>query len=262
MYLSGILLAGGASSRFGTNKLKSKIGPLPLYINQLIKMLFFCDEVIISSNRQSSRYISRDLFNIKDYLEKTGLPPSLKDGCDIRLVNDEEVEGLSTSKKSIGPVLGLYNGLSNIRARSALVTAFDMPFISYELLSLLREEASCIGNKEAVIISREKGFESLCSIYSKRFLKRLEYNINRGEFKISLSYNISDIRTIEEKSLKGIGIDSLNFFNINRKEDLLEFNKIFYGEVKYNGSNSDNNRFIRQWKDYFYRKAYKATQTQ
>lgn len=256
MYLSGILLAGGASKRFKSNKLRSKIGPIPLYINQLIKLFLFCDEIIISSNRKSSKYISRDLFLLDRYLSAVNIDKRYLKDCEIRLIIDEQVKDLGPEVKDIGPVLGLYNGLVSMKADTAIVTAFDMPLISYRLLELLKGYAERLKDKKAAIIKREKGFESLCGIYRKEFSRHLKYNINRGEFKISLSYNDADVKTIKEEALQKAGIDSLNFFNINKVEDFNNFNDIFYGEVKEDDTDCYDSGFGRKWQDYFYRKAY------
>jgi len=262
MYLSGILLAGGASSRFKSNKLRSSIGPIPLYANQLIKLLFFCEEVIISTNTPGSYFLTRDIKRIGEYL--TLIDPSFSDIGDkeITIVTDKQAKGINRSKKGIGPILGLYNGLDRIKGDRAIVTAFDMPLISYLLLDTFRSYAFDLSDKEAAIIKGSKGFESLCGVYSKMFSDRLRQNINRGEFKISLSYNNSCTKIINIGDLYPLGIDDLNFFNVNKEEDLRNFFKIFYGEVDDDDAGSDNSRFIRKWKDYFYRKTDKAIKYQ
>jgi molybdopterin-guanine dinucleotide biosynthesis protein A len=218
--------------------------------------------VVISTNVIGKKYLSTEIKEIEKYLAILGpSPESIKDKK-IRIVTDMDAKGLNMPEEGIGPILGLYNALDKMEGRHAIVTAFDMPFISYILLNTLKRYAYSLVGEEAVIIEGQKGFESLCGVYSKKFKYKLRQNINRGEFKISLSYNNSHIKIIKVEDIYPLGIDDLNFFNINKEEDLKSFFRIFYGEVGSDDAGSCNTRFIRKWKDHFYRKTYKAAKTQ
>ena len=99
---SGIILAGGSSSRMGKNK---ALLPLPgnqavTFVEYLVSLLEeFCSETLI---------VARDQAHARDYV----FP-------DVRVTIDET--------PGIGPLMGLYSGLSAIHTTHALVVAVDLP---------------------------------------------------------------------------------------------------------------------------------------
>jgi len=64
---TGILLAGGRSSRFKFNKLNIKVDQVPLFIDQIFKLSFFCKEILISTSKNNSYIISSHLARINEY---------------------------------------------------------------------------------------------------------------------------------------------------------------------------------------------------
>ncbi|MBM3713634.1 MAG: hypothetical protein FJW56_09420 [Actinobacteria bacterium] len=69
MSFTGILLAGGRSSRFKFNKLKIEINSVPLFIDQIFKLSFFCREILICASRNNSSIISDYLTEIDKYFD-------------------------------------------------------------------------------------------------------------------------------------------------------------------------------------------------
>jgi len=67
MDFSGILLAGGKSTRFGINKIKLEFEGIPLLADQIIKMGFFCTEILISSSKENFPYIAQVLDRMDKY---------------------------------------------------------------------------------------------------------------------------------------------------------------------------------------------------
>ncbi len=299
MNLTGIILTGGKGSRFGLNKLKIKIGSVPLFIDQIFKLSFFCDEIIISTSANNYPIVFSELEKIKKYQEKYDFKklytskikrylkmnpeklgkkiPMFPDiNTNIRIILDGNNIGnpdTSGSKKYLrsypakGPIIGIYTGLSSAAHFYAIITAFDMPFISYKLLQLLiynikadikeSDESIPISahsgynrTKAARIIKTEKGFEVLCGLYSKYCLDILEENIEKKKYKISDIFNYLNIDTILNYHLELSGIDDLNFFNINRTQDYHRFKNLWKNKKK--SPNMDTS-FIEIWADFFFR---------
>lgn len=272
--LTGIVLAGGRSSRFDFNKLKIKVDTVPLFIDQIFKLSFFCDEIIISTSKSHYSIVSSELNKIRIYQKKynfekiqaSNLKIDFNDFAkknsafqNIRIILDEsDVDNLNTSNslnitnsekitpshKGKGPVIGIYTSLANASYFYSIIVAFDMPFISYNLLKSLvyesginTEEPSSSEpatipydyskKRDAYIIKTEKGFEVLCGLYSKNCLGILKENIGKQKYKISDIFNYLDIEIISINKLKQNGIDSLNFFNINRLEDYHRFKNLW-----------------------------------
>jgi molybdopterin-guanine dinucleotide biosynthesis protein A len=297
--LTGIVLTGGKGSRFGFNKLKIKTGPIPLFIDQIFKLSFFCDEIIISTSTNNYPIISSELdkirgyqktyilkkiqtLKIKRYLEmnpknldkKISTFPDIK--TNIRIILDENntkdsdsahSKIYSQSHSTGGPIIGIYTSLANSVNFYSIVVAFDMPFISYNLLQSLiynftpdskgpsdsmqdLSHSSYNRVKAARIIKTEKGFEVLCGLYSKDCLGILKENIEKQKYKISDMFNYIDTETILNYQLELNGIDDLNFFNINRIQDYYKFKNLWQKKKK--SLNTDIS-FIETWADFFFR---------
>ena len=297
MNLTGIVLAGGKSSRFNFNKLKIKVDTVPLFIDQIFKLSFFCDEIIVSTSKSNYPTLFSELNKIRTYQKKynfekiqaSNLKIDFNDFAkknsafqNIRIILDEsDVDNLNTSNslnitnsekitpshKGKGPVIGIYTSLANASYFYSIIVAFDMPFISYNLLKSLvyesginteepssSEPATISYNyskkRDAYIIKTEKGFEVLCGLYSKNCLGILKENIGKQKYKISDIFNYLDIEVISINKLKQNGIDSLNFFNINRLKDYYKFKNLW--QNKKSPLNTVIS-FIEIWSYFFFR---------
>jgi molybdenum cofactor guanylyltransferase len=265
--LSAIILAGGRSSRIGFNKLEIKIENVPLLIDLIIKLKFFCEEILISASKKNMPLILSEIEKIDAYkkeydFEKTEMGNQLECFCakDIKIVLDD------ADKKNIGPIMGLYKGLSACSHPYAVVTAFDMPFISYGLLHFLifkknrekketqRKETAFKDTKTALdkdarICKTEKGFEALCGLYSKSCLDAIEKKIHQKNYKISDFFDLIDMDIIDSKEMAFHHIDLLNFFNINKTKDYRIFKDLWQKEI----DKISSDIFAKVWSSFFFR---------
>jgi molybdopterin-guanine dinucleotide biosynthesis protein A len=132
---SGILLAGGASRRFGRPKLVEPLNGLPLFHWPLRALLGSCDEVVI-------------------VLAPDAAEPSLPDSSDrVRFARDRVAYD--------GPLAGTLVGLENVRGEYAVIVAADMPGLSPELLSLMVKRAE---GQTAVLLSDADGTRPLPAV--------------------------------------------------------------------------------------------------
>jgi molybdenum cofactor guanylyltransferase len=227
--LSAIILAGGKSSRIGFNKIRLKIGKVPLFIDQMVKLSFFCSEFIVSTSKTNQDYILKEIRDIREYEKLYDIKSDhrpLISAKNIKIELDEDL------LEGIGPITGIYAGLEASSNKWSLVTAFDMPFLSFDLLSLLilrkKTEKKDISpyrlkkpfevfdiDKDARILKRAKGFESLCGLYSKRCIAVIKENIEKSKYKISDIYPRLNIDYIYESEIITQKIDETNFLNIN-----------------------------------------------
>ncbi len=226
MKFSGIILAGGESTRFNNNKINIKIDTVPLFIHQIFKLSFFCDEILVVSNLKNQMIIEKELEKIDEYFnlffsrENILIPQT-------RIILDK-AEFKDKISKSIGPIAGISTGLIEAKNSYSIIQAFDMPFTSFNLYKLLIEK-----NKkdlaDIVIVKTQKGLEALCAIYSKRCADFLLYNINKKIFKITEVLPYLNVSYIDEEILKENKIDKLNFFNINKDVDNVIMENIWSG---------------------------------
>lgn len=139
--ITGVILAGGRSSRFGTDKALSAWKEGTLLQAAVANLLAVLPEVMVVSKNQF-----RPAF-----------------GPRVRLLRDLRGES--------HPLVGLYSGLSVCPTPWAFVCACDMPLIRPELVSLL---ASRRADVEAVVPFWKGKAQPLCALYSRSCLPVLE----------------------------------------------------------------------------------------
>ena len=243
MDFTGILLAGGKSTRFGINKIKIEFEGIPLLAGQIIKMGFFCNEVLVSSSDENYRYISQVLEGMEKYQEMLLTSKFIKAGTDLLSGNNEssipsgsnwkkpviriviDDEEIRPKGKRIGPLAGIYSGLKEAKNKNCLVLASDMPFVSYRVLRLLTRISEETG-KDAVLIRNRRGIEALCGIYSKQYIKQIRTCIKNEIYKIIEILGDDEVEWIDSRKLKEEKIDIYNFFNINTSGDIENFDLI------------------------------------
>jgi len=122
---SGILLAGGASRRFGRPKLVEPLDGEPLFHLPLRALLASCDDVVV-------------------VLAPDAPEPPLPEGSDrVSFARDRLAYE--------GPLAGTRAGLEHVRGESAALVAGDMPGVSARLISLMAERAASTGRSGIVL---------------------------------------------------------------------------------------------------------------
>lgn len=149
--LAAIILAGGRSSRMGTDKGMMHFNERPL-ISHVIDVLrsLEIDNILIIT--QHGAY------------EQFGYP------CYPDLIQFK------------GPLGGIYAGLSHSKANKNLVLACDMPFLTKELLSALIND---IGEEDALISQHLGKAEPLCSVYASSCIPHFKNKLDTDQLKIT-----------------------------------------------------------------------------
>ncbi len=187
----GYLLAGGKSSRMGTNTDKAFLDfrGQTLLERALTVMSEVCGRVtIVGDPAKFSKYgpVVGDIFP----------------GC--------------------GPLAGIHAALTNSTAELNLMLAVDMPFVSRELLAFLFAAATDEDNHAIITVPRtSKGFQPLCAIYRREFSTAAEQALRAGKYKIDAAFSGVSIRVIEEAELAASGFSEQSFFNVNTPQDRL-----------------------------------------
>lgn len=182
--VSGIVLAGGSSSRFKTDKALLKWEGEPLLLRQvrLLKSLF--EEVIVAGRR-----------------------------C-YQLDGALAVEDLI---KGRGPLGGIHAGLSASSNDYNLVIPCDLPFLQRDVLLMLLEE---IDGRARVILPIVKGYvEPLVGIYHKGCLPHIERLLKSGRLKVMELLNLVPFKLIPEERILRADPDLRSFFNLNTPRD-------------------------------------------
>lgn len=145
--ITGIVLAGGRSSRFGANKAFAELGGVPMIERALHALRTIFDELLI--------------------VTKT---PRLFRRSQARIVRDAAAWE--------GPLVGLYSGLRASSTERNFVCACDMPWLSPALIRRLCRAAD---GREAVIPRVGNHLEPLCAVYSRRSLPVIRGLLREGK---------------------------------------------------------------------------------
>ena len=190
---SGIILAGGSSSRMGKNK---ALLPLPgnqaaTFIEHLVSVLVECcsETLIVASGQEdASEYVF----------------PGVQVICD-------EISG-------IGPLMGLYSGLSAIDTARAFVVAVDLPCVQPALFSFLLSQPLPADSMLVPIVDNVP--QVLLAIYPLSVLPIIKRQLLLGRRDVRCLLDVAPVQFVEEALLRQIDPGLNSFLNINTPEEL------------------------------------------
>lgn len=181
---TGIVLAGGKSSRMGTDKGLLMLGGMRFAEHVLSALQPVTSSLIIVANNPEYRHLGFPVYT--------------------DLVKD------------CGPIGGIYTGLCSSTNERNLVLSCDLPFMT---TAMLRHIISCDeAGKEITIPTLGGRPEPLCGVYSKNCIPGLARLIGEGKRKLKdilPAFNTSYV------PLAGVAGTERDFMNINTREDML-----------------------------------------
>ena len=186
----GVILAGGRSRRFGSDKAFANLGGVSLVRRAARSLDPAAGRVVVVAN-------------------------------DVEM---HELEGVSVRPdliRGVGPLGGLHTAVSWAAEedfRSVIVLATDMPFVPPRLLQAL---AGRLGPGVAVVPESRgpRGFEPLCAAYDVACLSAIEAAIERGDRAVVSFFADVDVRYLDLAVVSSHGDPDAIFFNVNRPED-------------------------------------------
>lgn len=183
--VTGVILAGGSSSRMGSNKALLEVDGVPLITRAYRTLASLFHEVIIVTNTP------------QDY-----------EFIPCRKVADIYPE--------IGSIAGLHSALTHSVTGLTFVTACDMPFVDQHIIrhlcDLHREEF------DAVIPVSAGGQEPLHALYTSQSRDIFESAIKNGERKIVDILPRMKLRLVTVEELTVVGDSRTAFLNVNTPE--------------------------------------------
>jgi len=180
-----IVLAGGRGSRLSRDKGCLLVGGAPIVARVVAAATAVCERVIV-----------------------VGDAP-LPEGLGVTAVADATPGG--------GPVQALGTGLRALGTPLCVLLAWDMPFVSAELLGHLVANADAF---EAVVPRIGGRPQPLCAVYARACLPLIEAldegrNVAMRDFVARLR-----VRWVEEDEVRPFGDPARLFLNVNTDEDL------------------------------------------
>ena len=183
--IAGIVLAGGKSLRYGSNKALAKKDGVPLIELIINRMKNIFQELVIITNTPE----------FYAYLEYPMYEDIIKD---------------------LGPLGGIYTALSRIDNGTGFFVGCDMPFLNQELIRYMCENR---GTNDVVVPRISRHIETLHAIYSKKCLLPIKRLIDSQQYQVIRFFSEVNVLYIEDKEVKLFDPELKSFININRPQD-------------------------------------------
>lgn len=190
-HITGIILAGGKSSRMGQDKGLMLFNGQSFidHTVQIVKEV--CDNVIIIANQKGYERLSIPVY------------------ADI--IKDK------------GPAAGIYTGLHYSKTQYNLVVGCDMPFLSSEFLGYLLSQID--EKADAIVPEYDNRSQPLCAVYSKSCLSQFEQSIQNGQLKMKEIITQLNAKHVVIDKTKEFYSSNL-FTNVNTQDDLETIQKL------------------------------------
>lgn len=197
--ISAIILAGGRSSRMGTDK---ALLPLPgeqgvTFVEHLTSLLATCCQEVL--------LVARDADQAIDY--------AIVEPRGARILTDDTPD--------YGPLMGLYSGLRALRPSSthALLVAVDMPCVQAALVSFMLSQPL----DDALLVPLVEHIpQVLLAVYPRTALPLIAACLREGRRDPRSLLAMCHVHYIEEEQLRAVDPLLRSFVNINTPEDLLQ----------------------------------------
>jgi molybdenum cofactor guanylyltransferase len=119
-----------------------------------------------------------------------------------------------------GPLGGIHAGLRSSLTELNLMLAVDTPFVSWAFLQYLIGQARGAPEAAAVVPRDSGGWQPLCAIYRREFADAAESALRAGQNRIDSLFEAARTRIIEREELEGAGFSRAIFRNLNTPEEL------------------------------------------
>lgn len=197
--VSGIVLAGGKSSRFGSDKLAARLDGVPLLDRAVtaVAAVAGCTEIVVVLAPGDDRD-----------LPSAGLP--------VRRALDQAAYG--------GPLIGLLVGLEIAREPVVVVVGGDMPTLSPDVLAaLVRALAAAEGSADAAVLVQRGTSRPLPAVFRNGAATQAARRLI-GDGERSLLSLVRDLATRELAEVEWRGLDpsGATLRDIDRPGDLPE----------------------------------------
>jgi len=180
--ISGLIMAGGSSSRMGRDKALLPVGGLPLIAVLLERMARHCGCVIIAAG---------DERRAREY--RAAIAPVLKGGA----IDERRIAFAVDRYAGCGPLAGLHAGLSELQTGWALVMGIDMPNVSASLLARMRAAAASAGGAAEVVHAPGQPFHAL---YRASLALEIAERLERGDFRVASLLDRPGAVTVEPET--------------------------------------------------------------
>lgn len=188
--VTGVILAGGKSRRFGKNKALVEIDGIPL-IGRVVSVMqsVFQHIVLITNTPDEYSYLKLPMY-------------------------EDIIKGL-------GPLGGIFTALMTITNEAAFFVACDMPSLNRELIHHMVKVRA---DFDAVVPSIHGNVEALHALYCKRCLPAIRRLVDSREYQVFRFFPDVSVRYLDDNEIRCFDPELRSFFNVNRPQELGRIN--------------------------------------
>jgi molybdopterin-guanine dinucleotide biosynthesis protein A len=191
--ITAVVLAGGRSSRFGSQKLVAQLAGRSLLEHVLSIVSDLADEVIVA------------------------LPPAAADGvaepAGVRVVRDPEAFG--------GPLVGLLPALDATTAPVAIVVAGDMPRLHPSVLRAMVDTIKADGGVQVVVLADDGGEQPLpLAVKVEPARAAAKAALDAGDRSVRALVRRLSARVLAEAEWRPLDPDGATLLDVDRPADL------------------------------------------
>ena len=180
-YITGIILAGGKSSRMGKEKGLLELNGITFTEHIIETLKPVCNQIIIIANKKEYEQFGYTVYG--------------------DLVKD------------CGPVAGIYTGLAHSKTNINIILSCDIPFVTTELLQFLLRGSK---NYDVTIPAYNGKTGPLTGIYTKSCLPVFREQLDQKQLKLHQVLKHLKVRVVEVKDRFPEEV----FYNIKTPDDL------------------------------------------
>jgi len=184
--VTGLILLGGKSSRYGSNKALVEIEGVRLVDRVVGVMKSIFHRVILVTNTPEE-YAYLRLPMVEDLI------------------------------MGLGPMGGIYTGLMTMSDEAGFLVACDMPFLSGKLI---RHMVEVRDDFDTVVPRMDWMLEPLHALYSKKCIPVIREAIEERQYQIAKCFARMRVRYMDEEEIRLWDQDLRSLFNINKPQDL------------------------------------------
>jgi molybdenum cofactor guanylyltransferase len=183
--MNAVILAGGKSSRMGSNKAFLKLKGKTFIEHQIDLLREIFNEIAISANIPS----------------------------EYNYLNIPVIQDIYPNK---GPLGGIHAALINSCSFYTFVLACDMPFVEIDLIKHLK---SLIGGYDVVIPESKHGLEPLHAFYSKNCIVPIKRQLDKNNLRIISFFPQVNVKVVKLDSLTSSDKFKNSIKNLNTTEE-------------------------------------------
>ncbi|HEV2396536.1 MAG TPA: molybdenum cofactor guanylyltransferase [Candidatus Sulfotelmatobacter sp.] len=184
--LTTFLLAGGKSTRMGTDK----------------AFVEFDGETLLARMLKVARTVSKDVRIVGDRQKFAA--------------HDRVVEDIFPN---CGPLAGIHAALRSSFTDRNLILAVDVPFITTQFLDFLITHSRG-SSADVTLVRAREGWQPLCAVYRRMFADAAEDALRKARYKIDLLFDAANLCVISESELQAAGFSPQLFRNLNTPKEL------------------------------------------